>query len=288
LRPRFAALGRGSHYDRLRGTLESTLRIVYAGGWPARLWARVPAASEVRVVRQELELCGGLARPLRVAFASDLHLGPTTAKETLDAAFDALCDAAPDVLLLGGDYVFLDMDAAHAADLSRRVASVPARTKLAVLGNHDLWTDTQVIERALARGGVRVLVNDAVTLPEPFEEIAVLGIDDPWTGSPDADRAVAACGSARHRLALSHSPDGAVFLQNRGVKLMLCGHTHGGQIALPGERPIVLPPGPYSKRFPWGLHALDDLLLYVSRGVGATELPIRLNAPAEIAIFEIR
>jgi predicted MPP superfamily phosphohydrolase len=247
----------------------------------------VPAASEVRVVRHELELCGGLPRPLRVAFASDLHLGPTTASETLDAAFAALNEAAPDLLLLGGDYVFLDMDEALATELSRRVANVPAPVKLAVLGNHDLWTDTQVIEHALARAGVRVLVNDAVTLPEPFDEIAVLGIDDPWTGAPDADRAVRACGPARCRLALSHSPDGALFLANRGVRLMFCGHTHGGQIALP-ERPIVLPPGPYSKRFPWGLHAHADLRLFVSRGVGATELPIRLNAPSEIAIFEIR
>jgi predicted MPP superfamily phosphohydrolase len=222
-----------------------------------------------------------------LAFLSDLHLGPTTATETLDHAFAAITEARPDVLLLGGDYVFLDAHRSLADELSQRVASVPARTKLAVFGNHDLWTDHGLLEEALTRAGARVLVNQAVRLPAPFDEIAVLGLDDPWTGRPDPEPAISECGDARVRLALVHSPDGAAFLQNRSIALMLCGHTHGGQIALPGGRPLVLPPGPYSKRFAWGLHQLEDLKLFVSRGVGATELPLRSYAPAEVAIFDL-
>lgn len=293
LRPRLRAGGRGSAYTLPRALLESVLRIAYVGGWPARLWARVPAASNVRVVRHVLDLGARLdlgtrpAQPLRLAFASDLHLGPTTAAETLDAAFAALTRANADVLLLGGDYVFLDMHAPLADALTRRIAHVPARLKLAVLGNHDLWTDTAPIVRALERAGVRVLVNDAARLPEPFSDLAVVGLDDPWTGSPDPDRALAAAGAARLKIALSHSPDGLAFLGDRGVALLLAGHTHGGQIALPGERPILLPPGPYSKRFHAGLHRVGETWVFVSRGIGATELPIRTYAPPEIAIFEI-
>lgn len=268
--------------------MESALRIAYAGGWPARLWARVPASRAVRVVRHELELFGGLARPLRLAFLSDLHLGPTTATETLDAAFALVKDAEIDVLVLGGDYVFLDFHAALAEELSRRVRDVRAATKVAVLGNHDLWTDTPAIERALTRGGVRVLVNDAVRLPEPWSDIAILGLDDPWTGNPDAERALRACGDARFRVAVTHSPDGLHFLAHSRAALLLAGHTHGGQIALPGERPIVLPPGPYSKRYFSGLHRVGDVTLFVSRGIGATELPIRTYAPPEVAFFDLR
>jgi len=288
LRPRFTSGGRGRHYEPYRAIIESTLRVAYAGGWPARLWARVPGATRVRTIHHRLDLSGRLERPLRVAFVSDLHLGPTTPRETLDSAFSALRAANADVLLMGGDYVFLDLHPSMAVELTERVASVPAATKLAVLGNHDLWTDTAPIERALSAGGARVLVNDAVRLPPPFEEIAILGLDEPWTGDPDPERAVSACGDAKVRLALAHSPDGAGFLKNRDVALLMCGHTHGGQIALPGERPIVLPPGPYSKRYAAGLHRVHDLSLFVSRGVGATELPIRTYASPEIALFDIR
>jgi uncharacterized protein len=288
LRPRLSSGGRGRHYEPLRAVVESALRIAYIGGWPARLWALVPGATRVRVVRHELELSAGLPRPLRVAFVSDLHLGPTTPRETLDAAFAALADADADVLMMGGDYVFLDMHDGMAEELFQRVNAIAAPTKLAVLGNHDLWTETAPIERALRRAGVQVLVNDAVRLPPPFDSVAVLGLDDPWTGEPDPDRAINACGDARLTLAMAHSPDGAGFLEDRGVSLLLCGHTHGGQIALPGERPIVLPPGPYSRRYAAGLHQVHDFWLFVSRGVGATELPIRTYAQPEIAIFEIR
>lgn len=287
-RPRFLSGGRGSKYTLPRALMESALKIAYAGGWPARLWARVPSSRAVRVVRHELELFGGLAQPLRLAFLSDLHLGPTTASETLDAAFELVKNAEVDVLVLGGDYVFLDFHAAHAEELCRRVGEVRAAIKVAVLGNHDLWTDTVAIERALTRGGVHVLVNDALRLPDPWGEIAILGIDDPWTGKPDAERAVRACGDAPFKVAVSHSPDGLQFLAQSGAALLLAGHTHGGQIALPGERPIILPPGPYSKRFFSGLYRVGNVTLFVSRGVGATELPIRTYAPPEVAFFDLR
>jgi hypothetical protein len=68
--------------------------------------------------------------------------------------------------------------------------------------------------------------------------------------------------------------------------LLLSGHTHGGQIALPGPRPIIVP-GPLGKRWPFGLHRAGDLTLFVSRGVGTTELPIRTFATPDIAVFTV-
>ncbi len=285
-RIRFAAEGRGKHYHPWRGALESLLRLAYAKDWPARLWARFPGAARVRRVHHELELLGSAGRRLRIAFASDFHLGPTTPRETLDQAFQSLSDAKPDVLLLGGDYVFLDIHQRLADELCQRISRVPARTKLAVLGNHDLWTDHELIEATLQRAGARVLVNQAARLPQPFEDVAIVGLDDPWTGRPDAERALAECGDARVRLGLVHSPDGLTFLGGHGLSLVMCGHTHGGQIALPSG-PIVLPPGPLSRRYAAGLYRVADAQLYVSRGIGATELPVRAYAPPEIAIFDL-
>ena len=264
------------------------MRVAYQGGWPARAWSLVPGKALVQ--RLDHAICLDPARPrprpLRLAFASDLHLGPTTPKSVLDRAFRLLDEAAPDVLILGGDYVFLDATPAIARDLRDRVRAVRAPIKLAVMGNHDLWTHHGLIEDALAEAGARVLINDAVRLPTPHDDVAILGIDDPWTGRPDGAWAVEACGDAAVRIGVSHSPDGLPFLRGRGVSLLLTGHTHGGQIALPGPRPIIVP-GPLGKRWPFGLHRDGDLTLFVSRGVGTTELPIRTFATPDIAVFTV-
>lgn len=269
--------------------MESALGQLYRGDWPARAWQLGPWAHRVELVRHDAailprELAG---RRLRIGFLSDLHLGPTTATATLDAAFARITELRPDVLLLGGDYVFLEAHAHRTRELEARVRAVPAATKLAVLGNHDLWTEHGAIERALERAGARVLVNASVRLPAPFDRIAIIGLDDPWTGRPDAEAALVGSEDAALRIGLCHAPEGAMLLRERGVALLVCGHTHGGQIALPGPRPVVLPPGPYSRRFAYGLHETDGMQLVVSRGVGATELPIRAFAPADVVAIEL-
>jgi predicted MPP superfamily phosphohydrolase len=278
---------RGKHYSARRAWLERVLGRAYAGDWPARVWALVPRATRVVAVRHRFALLPGAGRaPLRIAFASDLHLGPTSSAATLDAAFELVASFDPHVALLGGDYVFLSATAARTDELCRRVSDLRVPTKLAVLGNHDLWTDHVAIERALERGGARVLVNESVCLPAPFDDVAIVGLDEPWTGAPDAAAALAGTRRAGLRVGLCHSPDGAHFLRD-DVSLLLAGHTHGGQIALPGAWPIVLPPGPYSKRYPYGAHGIGAMQLVVSRGVGTTELPIRMFAPADVLLVEL-
>jgi len=273
---RLAAEGRGNDYSWRRAVVESFLRVAYARPWPAAMWSAWPAAACVRIVRHRMR-----GARLRVAFASDLHLGPTTARATLDRAFALLSDARPDVLLLGGDYVFLDASLAKSRELERRVAAVPAETKIAVLGNHDLWARHDRIERALARAGVTVLVNDCMHLEGG---VAIVGLDDPWTGRRDADRAFQARAKARTTIVLCHSPDALPWIAGRDVDLYLCGHTHGGHIALPSG-PIVVP-GPMGRRYPSGLFRVHGADVIVSRGVGATELPIRTFAPPDVVVVD--
>ncbi|MBC8067839.1 MAG: metallophosphoesterase [Deltaproteobacteria bacterium] len=287
--PRSHAVGRGRNYSWRRGRVEAALQRIYFADWPARAWGLTPWAGRVNVEHHRLALLPASLRghSLRVVFASDLHIGPTTASRTLDLAFAKIAALRPDVLLLGGDYVFLAARQGRTDELEQRVRAVPAATKLAVLGNHDLWTEYPAIERALVRAGATVLVNAHAWLPSPFDAVAVVGLDDPWTGAPDADAALAGTEHAALRIGLCHAPEGALSLADRDVPIMLCGHTHGGQIALPGPRPIVLPPGPYSRRYPFGRHVVGDLQVIVSRGVGATELPIRAFAPADVVLLEL-
>ncbi len=217
---------------------------------------------------------------LKIAFASDLHAGPTTHPSVLDEAFAALAAAEPDVLLLGGDYVFLSAD--YIEEVSRRLAQLP-RPPLgifAVMGNHDLWADDAQIARALERAGARVLVNERVEVGS----IALVGLDDPWTGARVTppfldDDAV--------RVLLVHAPEAMLYLTEAKFDLALCGHTHGGHIALPGGVPIVVP-GPASRRFAHGRYDLDNGTLIVSRGVGSTEVALRLNADPDILVVTLR
>ena len=282
-------VGRGSRYTAARGLSEAIQGAIFARRWPARLLDHVPAATRVRLIEHDLTLAPpastGTRAPLRLAFASDLHIGPLTPTRLLDNAFRLLADAAPDVLVLGGDYVSLQVTRAMARELEERIAAVPARIKVAVLGNHDLWTHHHLIEEALQRAGCRVLINDALRLPAPHDDFAIVGIDDPWTGRPDGARAFAAT-DAPIKIAVSHAPEGLPFIEGRGAQLLLCGHTHGGQIALPSG-PVVVH-GPLGRRWPSGLHQLGDLQLFVSRGLGLVDIPLRAYAPSDVARFTLR
>ena len=183
--------GRGTGYAVWRGLVESLLRVAYRGDWPARLWGVLPAAGALSTVRHELVLPAGDGDTCRIAFVSDLHVGPTTPVSLLEKAFAVIRREEPDVLLLGGDYVFLDAKPDRLEALGALVGSVNCSVKLAVLGNHDLWTSDHAIIETLSRAGARVLINEAVALPDPWSDVVVLGLDDPWTGRCDASAAAA-------------------------------------------------------------------------------------------------
>jgi predicted MPP superfamily phosphohydrolase len=286
LKLKLKATGRGKYFSAARGVMETVQELVYAGGWPGYVYDRVTAGAPVSEVRHELALGRAGRAPLRMGFVSDLHIGPLTSTRLLENAFAALAAFRPDVLVMGGDYVSLEVTAAKAELLARLVGSVPAPTKLAVLGNHDLWTDHGVVERALEAGGARVLVNQSARLPGTHDDVAIVGIDEPWSGAPDAARAFASLdGDEAVRIAVAHAPEGIPFVQNRGAALLLCGHTHGGQVALP-RGPVVVH-GPLGRKYPTGLYDVDGMRVYVSRGVGNVDLPLRVNAPAEVALFTI-
>jgi uncharacterized protein len=278
--------GRGRRYSPMRGVIESTLAVLYAGDWPARLWSRARGSSTVRVIRRTMPIPSGDGGRCRVAFVSDLHVGPTTPASLHDRVISIVQEARPDVLLLGGDYVYLEATPDVVGRLARLVTALAAPTKLAVMGNHDLWTEDALVARALEKGGARVLVNDVVRLPAPWGDVAVVGLDDPWTGDCDGTRAFARVGDARFRVVLCHSPEGLLFAAAHPFDLYVCGHTHGGQHAAPWG-PIVLPKGKMCRRFPSGFARFNDAEVFVSRGVGSVDLPGRLFAEPDVLVLDL-
>ncbi|AIY42289.1 Ser/Thr protein phosphatase family protein [Collimonas arenae] len=151
------------------------------------------------------------------------------------------------------------------------------------MGNHDLWVDDTELCGILHEAGVNVLVNQNRPLPAPYEAVSICGLDDPWTGAPDIDQTVADAGAIR--ILLMHAPDGLLLLDGQHFDLSVAGHTHGGQIALPNGRPIIVPSGPMCRKYHFGRYETElNGSLIVSRGVGCSSLPIRLNADPELVI----
>jgi predicted MPP superfamily phosphohydrolase len=277
---------------------ERALSWLWAGGWPAKLWGLYPGATRVDLIERRIVIPGrDPDRPaLRIAFASDLHIGPTTPSGVLDNAFALLRAAKPDILALGGDYVFLGATQGRVRELNDRVTSVYAPIKIAVLGNHDFWARPARLEVALSAAGTVTLVNEALRLPPPHDDVGIAGLDDPFTSLDQGDfesrqhavdQALDKIADCKVRIAVCHSPDGIRWVRKRGVHLLLCGHTHGGQVALPGYRPVWIP-SPMGKIYPYGRHEVDGTTLFVSRGVGGSIVPFRTWAPPDVAVFTVR
>ena len=275
--------GRGAKYTRARHVVEWTLANAYRGDWPARLVRAAGMQRRVRVVSHRLATARWPrdAAPMRIAFASDLHVGPTTHTSIHDEAFARLREARADLVLLGGDYVFLNAD--RIDEIAHRLATIHAPLGIyGVMGNHDLWADDAAITRALERAGARMLVNERVAIAP---HVTLVGVDDPWTGLAPAlplfrdDDAF--------RIVLSHAPEVMLRVGDDPFDLALCGHTHGGHIALPGEVPVLVP-GPLSRQFAHGRHEVGHgRTLIVSRGVGSTEVALRTFADPDILIVDV-
>jgi predicted MPP superfamily phosphohydrolase len=259
---------------------ECALAWLFGDGWPARGARLLGFQSGVRVRSLAFDHARPAHPPLRVAFASDLHAGPTTHPKVLGHACAQLASLGADIVLWGGDFVSLD--AKHIDQLVALMACVRAPLgSYAVLGNHDLWVDHSYIETRLAYAGIQLLTNRNVRLPAPFDSSWICGIDDHGSGHPDATAAFA--GADGVRVVLMHSPASLADIGDERFDLALCGHTHGGQIALPNGAAILVPGGKLGRRYSRGVHHLDEeRKLVVSLGVGFSTLPFRAFAPSEV------
>lgn len=273
----------------IRNATERTLDALLLKGRVARLSYRLGGLGRVRVTRQAVALGPGqaLPRPLRIGFCSDFHAGPTTHPALFDDLRAAIERERPDVLLLGGDYVSFRAAYIDALRGFLQAARAPFGT-YAVIGNHDIWNGRAPVEAALRAAGIAVLVNRSVALPAPFGMVSICGIDDPWTGQPSGSATFAGAAQAAVRIFLTHSPDGVLLLDGQPGQRYdagFAGHTHNGQIATPGGRPLFRPGGPGSREYSYGRYEMPgEGPLFVSCGVGCSGIPLRLNADPELLI----
>jgi predicted MPP superfamily phosphohydrolase len=155
----------------------------------------------------------------------------------------------------------------------------------AVLGNHDHWTDAPLITDLFRAEGINVLINEGMHFELNGEAIWLAGVDDYMVGLEDLSLALAGARTDEMKLLLAHNPVVLRRAARASVDLVLSGHTHGGQVAIRGERSAS---GRPRRRMLKGLGRRGNTQIYVNRGLGTVVLPIRYGCPPEISLLELR
>lgn len=214
---------------------------------------------------------------------TDLHLYPLTQPSLIEKSVVMANSLNPDLVVMTGDYVWQVLDAID--ELAPILSGLNARYGVySSLGNHDYWLDAEVITATMEAAGLPVLVNQGLTIQQGGGSFYLAGLDDGWSGNPDLDATLEGAKPGDPVILLCHEPDLAdLFSKDGRVGLQLSGHTHGGQIRIPGIGALILPY--LGRKYDFGMYKINDMLLYTNRGIGVISEPVRYNCPPEITQF---
>jgi predicted MPP superfamily phosphohydrolase len=216
----------------------------------------------------------------RIVQISDIHYYPITTLELVDQAVQMANELKPDLILLTGDYVWHEVEAIF--DLMPSLARLDAKHGVfANLGNHDLWTDVTVVTQAFEEVRMPLLVNQGIPITMGSDSLYLASLDDGWSGQPDLTAAMQNWPNGAPTVLLMHEPDLAdEYSKDPRINLQLSGHSHGGQVRFPFMGAVVYPY--LSWKYPIGLYNVNDMWLYTNRGLGTTNIPLRVNCAPEI------
>ena len=245
----------------------------------------------LRAEEKEIPALPGDLDGLKIGFVSDIHFGCFFGPERVRELCEKIAAESPDLLLFGGDY---GEDGPAAAEFWKMAAGMVRAPfgVYAVPGNHDSreCADPALLENSVRSAGARMLENNAVRIKRGNSVLAVCGTGDCYRDNADMDRLEVLSRGADICLLLTHSPDvlpdyfaahPTPFFQ-----LVLCGHTHGGQVALFG-RPLK-PSSKYGSRYVSGWKKENGVDILVSSGVGTTFMPIRLGTWPEYHMITLK
>ena len=224
-------------------------------------------------------------RGATVAVLADVHHGPFVPLAYVRRVVAMTNALEPDLVFLVGDYVHRSPSyiAPVMAELGRLRAGLG---RFAVRGNHDNWESARLSKAGLAEAGIPELDNTGVWVERGRGRLRVCGVGDLWTDQQHLGSAVGDATDADAVLLLSHNPDFVETIHDRRVGLVFSGHTHGGQVVVPGYgAPIV--PSAFGQKYLHGLVQGPTAKVFVSRGVGTVSPPVRFLCRPEVVLITL-
>jgi predicted MPP superfamily phosphohydrolase len=247
-------------------------------------------AAHIQVTRQTIRLRNLPPRfaGKTIAVLADLHHGPYVGIEFIHEAVSRTNSLAPDIVALVGDY-------AHQGPLAHQqlppcleaLSALQAPLGVyAVPGNHDMQRRGEVYRSLIRSTPLIDLTNLHRRISIGSDDLWLAGVDDLWWGKPNQHIALSGIPRGETVILLSHNPDYAEDCPCERVDLVLSGHTHGGQVHLPGLGSSWLP-SKYGAKYRRGLVRGPASQVFVSRGLGEAGVPLRFNVPPEICLLTL-
>lgn len=242
-------------------------------------------ASSLSLERVEIDL-HRLPKKLdgfKIIHLSDIHHSPFTNLEHIERVVKVANRLKPDIFLLTGDYV--SHEKKYIAPVAKVLGGLVSKFgTYACLGNHDHWTDPDLVVKKFRDAGIKMLVNEGFRFEARDASFWMCGVDDHMVGKTDLAAALKGAFPDEMKLLLAHNP--LIFRQAArfGVDLTLSGHTHGGQVKVRDPEKRLLP----RRKLSSGLHKRKDSQIYITRGIGTVVLPIRYQCPPEISLLVLR
>jgi predicted MPP superfamily phosphohydrolase len=219
----------------------------------------------------------------RIVHLSDIHHSRFTDIDHISRAVETANNLKPDMAVLTGDYV------SHDADYIPAVAEALGNLEsefgtYACLGNHDHWTDADLITHLFRGEGINMLINEGFRFEARGGSFWLAGVDDYMAGNTDVKAALKGAFPDEMKVLLAHNP--IIFRQSVRAKidLTLSGHTHGGQIKVRDPEKRILP----RRKLSSGHHQREDSQIYITRGIGTVVVPARYQCPPEVTLLELR
>ena len=232
-----------------------------------------------------------------IAHLSDLHYHPRFSADVIRDAIRRVSESSPDLVVFTGDFVTCPYfkeagfnPITESEPCAELISTLAAHfTTVAVLGNHDHCKDAANVAASFSTRGIPILRNEALPLERDSARIWVAGLEDVLESKPNLELALKNTPQGEPVVVLVHEPDYADIVvrsaRNFPVDLQLSGHSHGGQVRVPGLGPIVLPYG--ARKYPYGLRQVGPMMLYTNPGLGTIRLPIRIDCPPEVTFITL-
>jgi uncharacterized protein len=223
----------------------------------------------------------------RIAHLSDIHLGQWISSKRIEGVVSLVNKQEPDLIAITGDsvsYVVND----SILDMLRYLKNLkPKDATLAVLGNHDHWVGAEEIRQVMDESDIIELENDVYTLERGDAQLHIAGVDSVTLKKHDLDAVLKKLPESGPAILLAHEPDFADVSAATGrFSLQLSGHSHGGQMVIPGFGTPFR--GSEFRKYPLGEYNVGNMVQYTNRGLGTNVFWIRINCPPEITIMKLK